>query len=92
MLWQLSAADQDAPPFDKFLIELRAAQCGHSLGDRQREVLIEEKKRQNSEAKNRQLQLLSNQQLRRCDEEVQTIIQFQQENDGNLQILLKGAT
>ena len=31
VLWQLTTSDQDAPPFDQFLIEFRAAQCGKNI-------------------------------------------------------------
>ena len=88
-MWKVTAVDQDAPPFDQFLIEFRAAQCGHSLTDRQSEELIKKKKRQNGIAKNRQVQLLPVMELSRCDEDIQRCIQFQPEKGGNLQILLK---
>ena len=89
VLWLLTASDKDAPPFDQFLIEFRAAQCGESLTDRQREELIEEKKREHGNVENRQLQPLREEKLCRCEEEIQKCILFRPEIGGNLQIVLK---
>ena len=87
-MWLLTASDEDAPPFDQFLIEFRAAQCAHSLTDHHREELINLKKRQNGKADNIQLQLLREEEVSGCDKEIQRCIRFLPESSGFLLILL----